>query len=189
VKAARLSIVLSLLIVVLTSLTGSQVQIEGKVSATRPEIANCIMLVKVVARQGSRVLASGHELLDTTGVYVLPINAGITPTQQRPVDIFVAGLGLDTMYVKSYYSFTGSRMVLNIKVPNEYVKDASGNVVCPKCGGFEDILPVKYGTHHRIKRTIHNGDTTYVPLDHNIPSEMFSDLHPYWYCNKCKIQF
>jgi len=133
VKAARLSIVLSLLIVVLTSLTGSQVQIEGKVSATRPEIANCIMLVKVVARQGSRVLASGHELLDTTGVYVLPINAGITPTQQRPV--------------------------------------------------------VKYGTHHRIKRTIHNGDTTYVPLDHNIPSEMFSDLHPYWYCNKCKIQF
>jgi len=114
VKAARLSIVLSLLIVVLTSLTGSQVQIEGKVSATRPEIANCIMLVKVVARQGSRVLASGHELLDTTGVYVLPINAGITPTQQRPVDIFVAGLGLDTMYVKSYYSFTGSRMVLSM---------------------------------------------------------------------------
>ncbi len=187
-KSFRLSILVSL-IVVLTSLTGGQVQIAGKVSAVKPEITKCIMLVKVVARQGSRALASGHELLDTTGVYDLPISGTIVPTQQRPVDIFVAGLGLDTMYVKSFYSFTGTRITLNIKVPNEYVKDASGNVVCPKCGGTEDILPVKYGTHHRIKRIIHNGDTTYVPLDHNIPSEMFSDLHPYWYCNKCKIQF
>jgi hypothetical protein len=50
-------------------------------------------------------------------------------------------------------------------------------------------LPVKYGSHRHVKRVIHNGDTTYVQIEHLIPSELYSELHPYWYCNKCKIQF
>jgi|GEM_PF-2290414 hypothetical protein len=182
-------IVLSFVFVVLTALTGAEVQISGKVFSSKPEIAKCIMLVKVVARKGGKVLAVGHDLLDTTGAYKLVIKNVSPPTQQSPVDIYVAGLGIDTMYVKSFYSFESSNIALNIEIPNVYNKDATGAVVCPKCGNSADILPIKYGAHHRIKRIIHNGDTTYVPLDHNIPSEMYSELHPYWYCNKCKIQF
>jgi hypothetical protein len=176
-----------LVFIVLTALTGGEVQVSGRVFSDRPEIAKCIMLVKVVAKKGNKVLAVGHDLLDTTGVYKLMIKS--LPSQQTPVDIYVAGLGIDTMYIKSYPSFSANAISLNIPVPNVYTKDDKGTVICPKCGSSADILPVKYGAHHRIKRIIHNGDTTYVPLDHNIPSEMYSELHPYWYCNKCKIQF
>ncbi|HWY97879.1 MAG TPA: hypothetical protein VNY36_02230 [Bacteroidia bacterium] len=186
-KRTGLLILLSLGFLALTALTGGEIQISGHVTSDKPEIAKCIMLVKVVAKKGNKVLAVGHDLLDTTGEYKLTIKS--MPSQQSPVEIFVAGLGIDTMYIKSYPSFPTNNVTLNIPIPNVYTKDDAGNVVCPKCGSSADILPVKYGAHHRIKRIIHNGDTTYVPLDHNIPSEMYSELHPYWYCNKCKIQF
>lgn len=174
---------------ILTSLNGGETEISGKVIISKPEIAKCILLIKVVAMRGNRVLATGHELLDETGAYKLHIPGSVVPSKEKPVDVFVAGLGIDTMYVKSFYSFESNNISLDITMPNDYAKDASGNVMCPKCGGIDDILPIKYGAHHRIQRKIHNGDTTYVPLDHNIPSPLYSDLHPYWYCNKCKIQF
>ncbi|HTA83562.1 MAG TPA: hypothetical protein VK783_11525 [Bacteroidia bacterium] len=175
-------------VIVLTAFTGGEVVISGKVFSNKPEIAKCIMLVKVVARKSNRVLAVGHDLLDTTGVYKLDIH-GAAPSQQAPVDIFIAGLGLDTMYVRSYYSFASNTIPLDIEIPNNYAKDANGVVICPKCNSSADILPVKYGSHRHIKRVIHNGHTTYVQIEHLIPSEMYSELHPYWYCNKCKIQF
>src|SRR5581483_4101800 len=88
----------SVVAIVLTGFTGGEVVISGKVFSNKPEIARCIMLVKVVARKSNRVLAVGHDLLDTTGVYKLDIHSSV-PSQQAPVDIFIAGLGLDTMYV------------------------------------------------------------------------------------------
>lgn len=188
-KSGRYIVALALIFTLLTSFTGGEVEISGKVIIKKPEISKCILLVKVIAMKGRKVLATGHELLDETGAYKLLVSGNVTPTKEKPVDIFVAGLGIDTMYVKSFYSFDANKISLDISMPNDYAKDASGNVICPKCGSSDDVLPVRYGAHHRIKRVIHNGDTTYVPLDHNIPSEMYSDLHPYWYCNKCKIQF
>ncbi|MGP8214103.1 MAG: hypothetical protein ACLQQ4_00930 [Bacteroidia bacterium] len=185
-KTATL-ILLPLVFAALTALTGGEVRISGKIFSNKPEIAKCIMLAKVVAKKGNKVLATGHDLLDTTGVYSLMIKNA--PSQQAPVNIFIAGLGIDTMYVKSYYSFESSNIPLDIEIPNVYNKDASGNVICPKCGSSADILPVKYGSHRRVKRVIHNGDTTYVQVEHLIPSEMYSELHPYWYCSKCNIQF
>ncbi len=166
-----------------------EITISGKVFSKNPEIAKSIMLVKVIARKGNRILATGHELLDTTGVYQLSIKNGVAPSQQTPIDIYIAGLGIDTMYVKSYYSFSGNSVGLDIEVPNAYTKDATGTVICPKCGSSANVLPVKYGSHKHVKRVIHNGDTAYVAIEHNIPSEIYSELHPYWYCNTCKIQF
>jgi len=192
VKRSFFAIAFTLLYILLFSFsafTSDDVIISGKVFSENPEIVKSIMLVKVVARKGNRVLAVGHELLDTTGVYKLSIKKGVAPSQQTPIDIYIAGLGIDTMYIKSYYSFSGNNIALNIEVPNTYTKDGNGTIICPKCGGSANVLPVKYGSHKHVKRVIHNGDTTYVAIEHNIPSEIYSELHPYWYCNICRIQF
>jgi hypothetical protein len=178
---------ISIVFLVVTAFTGGETVISGKVFSNDPDIAKCIMIVKVVAKKGNKTLAVGHELLDTTGVYSLNINGA--PTEQNPVNIFISGLYVDTMYVRSYSSFSGSNIPLDIEIPTKYKLDDAGNAICPICNSSANILPVKYGTHKHIKRIIHNGDTTYVPLEHLIPSAMQTALRPYWYCQKCKIQF
>ena len=186
-KIKRKGAVFLLLVFLCTAFTGTEVTISGKVFSNDPNIAKCILIVKVVAKKGSKTLAVGHDLLDTTGVYSLTFTAA--PTVEHPVDVFVSGLYVDTMYLRSYSSFSSDNIPLDIEIPIKYTKDASGNVICPKCHSSANILPVTYGTKRHFRRIIKNCDTTVVQVDHVIANPMHTDLRPYWYCTKCNIQF
>lgn len=160
--------------------------VTATISGTITTSDSSVLFVSIVLKQDGKITASSPSAPDGKYSVDLTLEHNI-----KCVDVFLTGIGIDTLYIASYYpSFTeGYR--LDIRLPLEHTKKG-GKVICPKCTRGKDVFPIVYGGDPKTVEIIPGKDTIYSPVVHGkyyAGTCIRSAFSPGWYCDRDKIKF
>lgn len=116
----------------------------------------------------------------------------ISATADNEFDIYYKGVGVVDTYIQTIKPIDRDTVLLTFRIPKDY-EEHFGNAVCPKCGKFDQTIPIAYGLKTIV--VYEKDQPAYTTYDGYGKKEVYdggcvtSEIAPKYYCKRDKIKF
>jgi len=162
----------------------NKVYVKGHIKKNPQDTSVSISHLTVFVKGDNKILTKA--ITNNKGDFEL----SFTPNKEESFDFYCNGVTFDSIFIASIIKFESDTPELTFYIPAKKKMNASGKVICPKCGRTDKVYKIEYTDAPFItKRVSKSGDTTYSAL-YKGTYQASDKIEPAkYYCDRDKIKF
>ena len=160
-------------------LSTNPVYITGHIKKNPKDTLDYVAHLNVFVKEGNKVLAKTQT--DAEGNFEL----AFTPKKEKSSDFYCFGVSIDTLLIASVTTFDSDTPEMTFFIPNIYLTNKLGKIICPKCKKSDRVHQLFYSKEICIV-----GDTTHYTVikGKTKPGHNYLEVAKF-HCDRDKVNF